>query len=99
MFSIDTEAGESELGILKVHGAHTSVLMYFVNSILSVLAVLAVILYSTPGESAHRNIVWSIQADMLVFAVALFFIAIMYWVVGLLYITTSREIKRFDVSP
>ncbi|KAI9634405.1 ABC transporter type 1, transmembrane domain-containing protein [Dioszegia hungarica] len=65
MYSIDTEAGE--------------ILMYFVNSILSVLAVLAVVLWSTP-----------------VFAIALIFIVVLYCIVGTLYITTSREIKRFD---
>jgi len=33
-----------------------------------------------------------------VFIFALIAIAVMYWIVGAMYVETSREIKRFDVS-
>jgi hypothetical protein len=34
-----------------------------------------------------------------VFLFALIVISALYWAVGSLYVTTSREIKRYDVSP
>ncbi|ORX38217.1 ABC transporter type 1, transmembrane domain-containing protein [Kockovaella imperatae] len=63
--SIDTEASE--------------ILQYFANCVLAVIAVLAVVVFSTPK-----------------FIFALIAISIMYWTVGVLYVTTNREIKRHD---
>ena len=63
--AIDTEASE--------------ILLYFAQCVLSVIAVLAVVVFSTPK-----------------FLFALVAIAALYWAIGILYVTTSREIKRFD---
>lgn len=101
MFSIDTEAGESECSYgnspVIANGLTVLVLMYSANCILSVLAVLVVIVYSTPGETLGKvHSGFCINAS--VFAFTLIFITLLYWVIGTLYITTSREIKRFDVG-
>lgn len=65
MSSIDQEAAE--------------IIAYFVNCVLSCMAVLAVVAYSTP-----------------LFLFSLVFIVALYWAVGTLYVTTNREIKRYD---
>ncbi|ODN87389.1 ATP-binding cassette transporter [Cryptococcus wingfieldii CBS 7118] len=56
------------------------VLMYFVNSCLSAATILVVVTLSTPAA----------------FIFALVLICFLYWVVGSLYVTTNREIKRID---
>lgn len=39
------------------------------------------------------------DCSLSVFLFALIVISALYWAVGSLYVTTSREIKRYDVSP
>lgn len=71
--------------------------MYFANCVLSVVAVLVVVVFTTPCKSPYFSEDSAHAREG--FLTALFGIGIMYWFVSSLYVTTSREIKRFDVSP
>jgi ABC-type multidrug transport system fused ATPase/permease subunit len=86
MSSIDTEAGES-----------TSTLPFLLETNLDIV-LMVVLLYFLQTILAVAASLGVVVFSTPAFILPLIAIALVYWFIGLLYVTTSRELKRMDVS-
>jgi hypothetical protein len=74
-------------------------MMYFWTNLIATVAVLVVIVFATPGELTTCHLTDGYCSDMsshIAFIITAFFIILIYVAVGVLYNTTSVEIKRVD---